>query len=84
MPKPPARTFVWPLTRLDIAGAFGDIGVLFPIAIALITLNHLNPTAVFLAAGVTYILAGAYFRIPIAVQPFKAVAAIALALALSP
>ena len=72
------------LTRLDIAGAFGDIGVLFPIAIALITLNHLNPTALFLAAGLTYCLAGRYFQIPIAVQPFKAVAAIALALSLSP
>lgn len=75
---------VRPLTRLDVAGAFGDIGVLFPIAIALITLNHLNPTAVFLAAGLTYILAGAYFRIPMPVQPFKAVAVIALALALPP
>jgi SulP family sulfate permease len=72
------------LTRLDVAGAFGDIGVLFPIAIALITLNHLNPTALFLTAGLTYCLAARYFRIPIAVQPFKAVAAIALARALSP
>ncbi len=80
----PARTLTWPLTRLDVAGAFGDIGVLFPIAIALITLNHLNPTAVFLAAGLTYILAGWYFRIPISVQPLKAVAAIALATGLSP
>ena len=75
---------VWPLTRLDVAGAFGDIGVLFPIAIALISLNHLNPTALFLSAGLTYCLAARYFRIPIAVQPFKAVAAIALALSLSP
>ena len=72
------------LTRLDVAGAFGDTGVLFPIAIALITLNHLNPTALFLTAGLTYGLAARYFQIPIAVQPFKAVAAIALALALSP
>ena len=73
-----------PLSRLDIAGAFGDIGVLFPIAIALITLNHLNATAVFLAAGLAYVLAGWYFRIPMAVQPFKAVAAISLALGLGP
>jgi sulfate permease, SulP family len=72
------------LTRLDVAGAFGDVGVLFPIAIALITLNHLNPTALFLTAGLTYCFAARYFQIPIAVQPFKAVAAIALALALSP
>jgi sulfate permease, SulP family len=78
------KTSARALTRLDVAGAFGDIGVLFPIAIALITLNHLNPTAVFLAAGLTYILAGRYFQIPIAVQPFKAVAAIALAMSLSP
>ncbi len=73
-----------PISRLDVAGAFGDIGVLFPIAIALITLNHLNPTALFLTAGLTYCLAARYFQIPIAVQPFKAVAAIALALSLSP
>ena len=72
------------LTRMDVAGAFGDIGVLFPIAIALITLNHLNPTALFLTAGLAYCLTGRYFQIPIAVQPFKAVAAIALALSLSP
>lgn len=78
------HAFPWPLTRLDVAGAFGDIGVLFPIAIALITLNHMNPTAVFLAAGLTYILAGSYFQIPMPVQPFKAVAAIALATALPP
>ncbi len=69
---------------LDVAGAFGDVGVLFPIAIALITLNHLNPTALFLTAGLTYCLAARYFQIPIAVQPFKAVAAVALALSLSP
>jgi SulP family sulfate permease len=78
------KSLAWPLTPLDVAGAFGDIGVLFPIAIALITLNHLNPTAVFLAAGLTYILAGWYFRIPMAVQPLKAVAAIALAMGLPP
>jgi SulP family sulfate permease len=81
--RSPDHPIPW-LTRLDVAGAFGDIGVLFPIAIALITLNHLNPTALFLAAGLTYCLAAWYFRIPIAVQPFKAVAAIALAMALSP
>lgn len=73
-----------PISRLDVAGAFGDIGVLFPIAIALITLNQLNATAVFLAAGLAYILAGWYFRVPMPVQPFKAVAAIALALGLAP
>jgi SulP family sulfate permease len=82
--RPRGATVLCPLTPSDVAGAFGDIGVFFPIAIALISLNHLNPTAVFLAAGLAYILAGWYFRIPVAVQPFKAVAAISLALGLSP
>lgn len=75
---------VWPLSRLDVAGAFGDIGVLFPLGIALISLNQMNPTAVFLAAGLAYLLASAYFQVPIPVQPLKAVAAIALALHLAP
>jgi sulfate permease, SulP family len=82
IPTPSVRS--WPVSRLDVAGAFGDIGILLPISFALITLNHMNPTAVFLAAGITYILAGRYFQIPMAVQPLKAVAAIALALALPP
>src|SRR5437899_1166311 len=47
---------------MDLAGAFGDIGVLFPIAVALITLNHLNPTAVFLAA-VVLLAAGIAFGV---------------------
>ncbi len=80
----PGTSRSWPLTRADVAGAFGDVGILFPIAIALITLNHLNPTVLFFTAGLTYCLAARYFQIPIAVQPFKAVAAIALALSLSP
>jgi len=79
-----SRSLRWPLTRWDVAGAFGDIGALFPIAIALISLNHVDPTAASLVAGATYVLAGRYFQIPMAVQPFKAVAAIALAMALPP
>lgn len=82
--SPEKALAAWPLSRLDIAGALGDVGVLFPIAIALITLNRMNPTSVFGVAGLTYILAGWYFRIPIPVQPFKAVAAIALAMSLAP
>lgn len=81
---PLARSSRWSVSRLDVAGAFGDVGVLFPIAIALISLNHMNPTALFLVAGLTYCIAARYFEIPIAVQPFKAVAAVALAMSLSP
>jgi SulP family sulfate permease len=67
----------------ELGGALGDLGVLLPLAIALITLNHMNPTSVFLVVGLAYILAGLVYRLPIPVQPLKAVAAIAIASGLS-
>ncbi len=70
--------------RCEFAGAFGDIGVLFPLAAALITINGMNPSIIFLFAGVLYFAAGVYFRVPIPVQPLKAVAIIAIAMGLTP
>lgn len=70
-------------TLWDISGAFGDIGVLFPIAIALLAKNHFNPTALFLMAGLFYIVPAYYFKITMPVQPLKAVSAIAIASGLS-
>jgi SulP family sulfate permease len=67
----------------ELGGAMGDLGVLLPLSIALITLNHMNPTSVFLVVGLAYIVAGFFFRLPIPVQPLKAVAAIAIAGGLS-
>jgi hypothetical protein len=63
----------------DVSGAFGDIGVLFPLAIALIATNGMNPTAVFLMAGLFYLLSALYFKITMPVQPLKAMSAIAIA-----
>lgn len=69
-----AERFLW-----DVSGAFGDIGVLFPIAVALIVKNGFNPTALFLMAGIFYIGSSYYFKITMPVQPLKAVAAISIA-----
>jgi SulP family sulfate permease len=68
------------LSRHEIAGGLGDSGLLIPIAIALITLNGLNATAVFAGVGLAYIGTAAYFRVPVPVQPLKAFAAAAIAL----
>ena len=67
----------------DISGAFGDVGVLFPIAVALIVKNGFNPTALFLMAGLFYVVSARYFRITMPVQPLKAMSAIAIATGLS-
>ena len=62
-----------------MAGAVADLGVLVPIAVALIVSNGLSPTAVLLPAGLLYIAAGLYYRLPVPVQPLKAFGAIAIA-----
>jgi SulP family sulfate permease len=70
------------LSRNEIAGGLGDSGLLIPIAIAMITLNGLNATAVFAGVGIAYIGTALYFRVPVPVQPLKAFAAAAIALGL--
>ena len=65
--------------RAELAGAVGDLGVLVPIAVALIVKNSLTPTAVLLPAGLLYVVAGLLYRLPVPVQPLKAFGAIAIA-----
>jgi len=67
----------------EIAGGLGDTGLFIPIAVALVTLNGLNATAVFAGTGLVYVLTAVAFRVPVPVQPLKAFAAAAIALGLS-
>lgn len=68
--------------RVEFAGSLGDLGTLIPLSVALIAINRLNPTSVFLLIGLFYVAAGLYFRLPIPVQPLKVIAAVAIAAAL--
>jgi sulfate permease, SulP family len=65
--------------RVELAGAFGDLGTLLPIVVGMILINKLSPSTVFLAFGLFYLLTGYYYRLPVPVQPLKAVGAIAIA-----
>jgi MFS superfamily sulfate permease-like transporter len=67
----------------ELAGGLGDSGVFVPIAVAMIALNGLNATAVFVVTGLVYAGTALYFRVPVPVQPLKAFAAAAIALHLS-
>jgi SulP family sulfate permease len=71
-------------SRTEIAGSLGDLGTLLPLSIGMIVLNGLSATSVFALAGLFYLLAGLYFRIPMAVQPMKAIAPYAIAAGLTP
>lgn len=68
----------------EATGALADLGVIVPLAAALILVNGLDASAVFVGAGLLVLAAGAIFRIPFPVQPLKALTAVAVARELSP
>jgi SulP family sulfate permease len=65
--------------RRELAGAVADLGVLVPIAVALIVANGLSPTAVLLPAALLYIANAFIYGLPLPAQPLKAFGAIAIA-----
>jgi sulfate permease, SulP family len=65
--------------RVEFAGSLGDLGTLLPIVVAMILINKLSPSVVFLSFGLFYLITGYYYRLPVPVQPLKAVGAIAIA-----
>ncbi len=79
VPPTGSRLHLMRFDRRELAGAVADVGVLVPIAVALIVKNGLSPTAVFLPAALLYLLAAAVYRLPVPVQPLKALGAIAIA-----
>lgn len=68
----------------EASGAVADLGVLVPLAAALILVNGLDAGSVLVCAGLLAIAAGVAFRIPFPVQPLKALTAVAVAQQLSP
>ena len=63
----------------DLAGAFGDLGTLIPLAAGLVLVAGVDPAGFFIAFGLATLVSGFVFRIPMPVQPQKAVAAAAIA-----
>jgi hypothetical protein len=74
-----AQSHPFRFDRVELAGAFGDLGTLLPIVIGMILINHLSPSTVFLSFGLFYLVVGGYYGLPIPIQPLKAVGAIAIA-----
>lgn len=62
----------------DASGALGDIGTLIPLGLGAIGVAGLAPIPVLLGFAVFYIATGLYYRLPVPVQPMKAVAALLL------
>ena len=65
-------------------GALGDVGTLLPLMIGAIALVGLPASNVLLCFGLFYIATGLIYRLPIPVQPMKAIAAVALVSEITP
>ena len=65
--------------RLELAGAFGDLGTLLPFMIGYIAIVGMNPFGILVTFGVFLIASGLFYRTPIPVQPMKAIGGSAIA-----
>lgn len=66
------------------AGACGDLGTFLPHAVGAMTVAGLSPTGVLFGFGAFLVGSGLFYRLPMAVQPMKAVSAVMLTGGLAP
>lgn len=71
-------------SRQELAGAFGDLGTDLPLLVGVILATGMDPTTAFVVFGALQIMSGLVYRLPMPVQPLKAMAAIAIAGKIAP
>ena len=65
-------------TLKEFGGAFGDWGTLIPYIIGYISIVGMHPAGIFLCLGITNIVLGFKYNLPLPVQPQKTIGAIAI------
>lgn len=64
--------------RNEFAGAFGDVGTDLPLIVGMILAAHLDSASVLILFGGMQIATALWYRMPMPVQPLKAVAALVI------
>jgi hypothetical protein len=64
--------------RNELAGAFGDIGTDLPLIVGMILAVGLDAASVFIVFGLLQVLSGLWYRLPMPVQPLKAMAVLVI------
>jgi len=72
------------LSLRELNGALGDLGTLLPLMLGAIAVGGLAPTSVLLGFAVFYLATAWHYRLPIPVQPMKAVTAVLLTGSIGP
>ena len=65
-------------TLRELAGSMGDFGTLFPLVVSYIVVNGLDPAGLFIVLGLTNIMLGLIYRLPMPLQPKKIIAVTAI------
>src|SRR5688572_7568467 len=65
--------------RNELAGAFGDIGTDLPLIVGMILVARLDAASVLIVYGFMQVFTGFFYRLPMPVQPLKAVAVMVIA-----
>jgi predicted benzoate:H+ symporter BenE len=63
----------------EFAGSLGDFGTLIPFTVGYIVICGFNPTGLLLGIGLTNIILALIYKLPLPVQPQKAIGSVALA-----
>lgn len=78
MGAPASRGGALRFDRNEFSGAFGDLGTDFPLLVGMVAAAQLDGVSVLIAYGLMEIATGLFYRLPIPVQPLKAVAVIVI------
>jgi len=68
----------------EFGGSLGDWGTLIPFIIGYVSIVGLNPAGIFFCLGITNIILGIKFNLPLPIQPQKTISTIAISQAWSP
>lgn len=80
--KNQSKSNKWPDFRFnleEIAGAVGDYGTLIPIVLGVAIVSDVNLGYILLFFSIWYIITGIYYKMPVPVEPMKAIGAIVIA-----
>lgn len=67
----------------ELNGALGDLGTLLPLMLGVLAVGGVSPGPVLFGFAAFYLITAFYYRLPIPVQPMKAVAAMLLTVGMS-
>ncbi|MFA6332035.1 MAG: putative sulfate/molybdate transporter [Methanoregula sp.] len=63
----------------ELAGSMGDFGTIIPLILAVALVSDVDPRYILLFFGIWFILTGLYYRLPIPLEPMKAIAVVVIA-----